>query len=103
MKNFILALAITSSFAAFAQVNVNPNVINFGNMVQVQIHNTTDSNVSCSGSIYMHTMQGGTETGYYFDQIQKGSFSMRSFYLMNTNMNNRINFVNHSIFCNKVP
>lgn len=99
----ILFLALTSSFAALAQVNVNPNVINFGNMVQVQIHNSTDHNVSCSGSVYMHTQLGATETGYYFDQIRKGSFSMRTFQLMNSNMNNRITYASHSIFCNKVP
>jgi hypothetical protein len=102
MKILILALALTTTFGVAAQVNVNPNIIIMGNTVQVQIHNSTEFNVSCSGSVYMHTTKGGTETGYYFDQIQKGSFSMRSFYLMNTTLNNRITFTSHSIFCNKV-
>lgn len=101
MKIFILALAVISSYGAAAQVNVNPTIINFGTSVQVQIHNSTKTDVSCSGSIYMHTQQG-TETGYYFDQVREGSFSMRSFYLMNTTLNNRINYTSHSIFCNKV-
>lgn len=103
MKTILFAIALVTSFSASAQVYVYPNIINFGNSVQVQIHNTTQDNISCSGSVNMHTQQGRMETGYYFDQIYKGSFSMRSFYLMNNTMNDRITFTNHSIFCHKVP
>ena len=101
MKTFILIMASVVSFSASAQVYVYPTIFNFGNSVQVQINNTTQDNLNCSGSVQMHTQQGKMETGYYFDQIRKGSFSMRSFYLMN--MNDRINYASHSIFCHKMP
>lgn len=100
MKAFILASILLSSVAASAQaVLVYPTIFNFGNQAQVQIHNTTQDDIHCSGTVYMHTSAGRTETGFYFDSIMKGSFSMRSFYLMN--FNDRITFTNHSIFCNK--
>jgi hypothetical protein len=103
MKTFLFAIALVSSFAASAQVNVYPQVINFGNSVQVQIHNTTKDNISCSGNITMHTQLGRMENAYYFDQIYKGSFSTRMFYPMTMQMNDRITFANHSIFCRKAP
>lgn len=100
MKAFILAATLLSSVAVSAQaVFVHPTIFNFGNQAQVQIHNTTQDDINCSGTVYMHTNTGRMETGYYFDYIMKGSFSMRSFYLMN--FNERITFTNHSIFCNK--
>ena len=100
MKAFILALTLLSSLAASAQaVFVNPVIFNFGNQAQVQIHNTTQDDIRCSGSVFMHTSTGRMETGYYFETIMKGGFSMRSFYLMN--FNERITFTNHTIYCNK--
>ncbi len=101
MKTFLLAMASVVSFSATAQVYVHPTIFNFGNSVQVQIHNTTQDDISCSGSVQMHTQQNRMETGYYFEQIRKGSFSMRTFYLMN--MNDRVNYASHSIYCRKAP
>ncbi len=100
MKTFLLVAAFVTSFGASAQVYVNPTIFNFGNSVQVQIYNTNDFDISCSGSVNMYTQQNRMESGYYFDQVRKGSMSMRSFYLMN--MNDRVNYTSHSIFCQKV-
>jgi hypothetical protein len=104
MKTFLFLLAFTTSFGASAQVYVNPQIINLGHSVQVQIYNTTETDINCSGSVYMHTRLGRMETGYYFDQVRKGFFSMRTFYLMSTNPSstNQIAFTSHSIYCNKV-
>jgi hypothetical protein len=100
MKAFILASTLLTALTVCAQsVFVHPTIINFGNQAQVQIHNTTQDDINCSGTVYMHTSTGRMETGYYFDYIMKGRLSMRSFYLMN--FNDRISFTNHSIFCNK--
>jgi hypothetical protein len=103
MKTFLIAIAFAASFGATAQVYVYPSLLNFGNSVQVQIHNNTQDNINCSGSVYMHTQSGRMESGYYFDQIYKGSFSTRNFYLMNTTMNDRISYSSHSIYCHKLP
>ena len=81
MKTFILIMAFAASFGASAQVYVNPQIINLGLKVQVQILNTTETDINCSGSVYMHPLLGRMETGYYFDQIF---------------------FTSHSIYCNKV-
>jgi hypothetical protein len=81
MKTFILIVAFAASFGTSAQVYVNPQIINLGLSVQVQIFNTTETDINCSGSVYMHTLLGRMETGYYFDQIY---------------------FTSHSIYCNKV-
>jgi hypothetical protein len=104
MKIFIFIIVLATSFGAVAQVYVNPQIINLGQSAQVQIFNTTDTDINCSGSVYMHTRLGRMETGYYFDQIRKGSFSMRTFYLMytSTGPNDQISFTSHSIYCNKV-
>ena len=100
MKTFLLVAAFVTSFGASAQVYVNPTIFNFGNSIQVQIYNTNDFDISCSGSVNMYTQQNRTESGYYFDQVRKGSVSLRSFYLMN--MGDRVSFTSHSIFCQKV-
>jgi hypothetical protein len=100
MKTFLLVAAFVTSFGASAQVYVNPNIFNFGNSVQIQIYNTNDFDISCSGSVNIFTHQNRMESGYYFEQIRKGSLSIRNFYLMD--MNNRVNFTSHSIFCQKV-
>ena len=102
MKTLITTLALFASFSSLAQsVYVYPTVFNMGNSAQVQIHNTTDSNIDCSGPVYLHTQKGGMEYNFYMDFIRKGSFSMRTFYIRN--FQDRISFVNHSIFCRKAP
>lgn len=103
MKTFLLAMAFATSFAASAQVYVYPTIFNFGNSVQVQIHNTTKEDISCSGTVYMNTQLGRMETGYYFDQIRKGSMSMRTFYPMMMDARDRISYAHHSIYCREVP
>lgn len=97
MKTILLALITATSFSVSAQVYIRPQIINFGNSVQVQVRNTGDKDISCSGNINMHTQSGGMEFAYYFDTIRKGSFSMRHFYARN--FNDRIMFTTDSIFC----
>lgn len=100
MKTLITTLALCISFSAFSQsVYVNPVIFNMGNSAQVQIHNNTDSNIDCSGPVYLHTQKGGMEYNQYFEYIRKGSFSMRTYYLRN--FQDRVSFTTHSIFCRK--
>lgn len=100
MKTFLLALIAVTSFSVSAQTYVRAQVINFGNSVQVQVRNTGDKDISCSGNINMHTQSGGMEFAYYFDTIRKGSFSMRHFYARN--FNDRIMYTTDSIYCREI-
>ena len=100
MKNILLGLGLIISVPSFAQsVMVNPVVLNFGNSIQVQVTNTTDSLINCTGSIMMNTQLGRTETAYYADYIQKGSMSYRMFYL--TNFSDRVTYTSQFITCSK--
>lgn len=99
MKTIILATTLILSLSASAQTYVYPQVFNMGFSAQVQVRNTTQQTISCSGTVYMQTTTGRQETGYYFDRIPAGSFSIRNFYLMN--MNERITYTHHSIFCHQ--
>ena len=100
MKYTLTLALLFSALSASAQVVfVNPQLINFGHSVQVQIQNTTDGNLNCNGMVYMHTDKQRMETGYYFDYIMKNGFSLRMFNLMN--FQERIIFATHSISCMK--
>lgn len=100
MKTLLCTLALVISAPVFAQsVFVNPIIFNFGNMVQVQINNNTDSNINCSGPVQMNSQFGRMETNYFSEYIRKNSFALRSFYLMSPN--DRVTFSNHFINCSK--
>lgn len=100
MKTLITTLALFVSTSVFAQsVYVHPVIFNMGNSAQVQIQNNTDSNIDCSGPVYLHTQKGGMEYNHYFEFIRKGSFSMRTYYLRN--FQDRLSFTTHSIYCRK--
>lgn len=100
MKTLLMIFGLMMTVSVFSQtVYVNPTVFNFGNLVQVQIRNNTQDNISCSGTVIMQTQLGRTETGYYYDNIPRNSFSMKSFYLMS--IGDRISFVNQFIRCSK--
>jgi hypothetical protein len=100
MKTILFVLIAATSFGVSAQTYVRPQVINFGNSVQVQVNNTTDHDISCTGNINMHTQSGRMEFAYYFETIRKGSFSMRHFYARN--FNDRIMYTTDSIFCREL-
>lgn len=99
MKKIILALALTISASAFAEKAsvIFPQVYNYGSSVQVQIWNHTDKYVTCSGSIWMRTEKGVSYSEYLFDSVMPRFSAYRSFYARD--YNDRIQSVNHSIFC----
>lgn len=101
MKKLMMATVMMLSFAAQAQYSVFPRVFNMGSYAQVQINNTNDYAVRCSGPVYLNTIMGPMESHYYFETIRAGGFSMRNFYLRN--FSNRISYAHHSIFCSKIP
>lgn len=100
MKNLLLAFGLVISVPSFAQtVLVTPIIYNFGNSIQLQINNTTTENIYCSGTITMNTMRGQFQTEFYSDYIRAGFFSQRLYYV--NDLNDRVNFTNHFITCNK--
>ena len=99
MRTIFFAFALILSLRATAQVNVYPQIFNLGHSIQLQIQNTTNQNIYCTGPIYLNTQQGHMETSFYSDIIRKGGYSTRFFYLIN--FNDRVSFASHSIFCQK--
>lgn len=101
MKTLIASVVLAASFSASAQmVNVYPRIYNFGNQAQVQVYNSSEFDVNCSGFIYLNTQRGRMESHYYSDYIYRGHSSMRFFYLRDFQDN--ITYSHHSIRCQKV-
>lgn len=96
MNKLILALMVLTS-TSLAQAMVWPRVYNWGNRVEVQIHNRELSPISCSGSIHLILASGERETHFHYSHVRARSFSTRSYYARS--FNDRIRRVNHSIFC----
>ncbi len=92
-----LLLSSLSSFAADKSAPVWPRVFNFGNALQVEVQNTTDKDINCSGSVYAYLSNGQMQSFFFYEFISAGSFVSRyySIYQMNTRITNS----NHSIFC----
>lgn len=100
MRSFALVallLSSLSSIAAEKSVPVWPRVYNYGNSLQVQVHNTTVTDIKCSGSVYAYLSNGRMQSFFFYEFIRAGSFASRyySVYQMNTRITNS----NHSIFC----
>jgi hypothetical protein len=96
MNKFILSLVILFS-TSLAHAMVWPQVYNWGNRVEVQIHNRELRPISCSGSIRLLLESGESETHFHYSHVPGRSFSTRSYYTRS--FNDRIRRVNHSIFC----
>ncbi len=101
MKILILAIGLLASLSGMAQsVAVNPQLMNFGYAVQVQVYNSTKDNIDCSGTITLHTQANRIETNYFHEYVRSGEMSYsQMFYLMDNS--DRINFANHFINCYK--
>jgi uncharacterized protein YsxB (DUF464 family) len=99
MKKIILGLVLALSSSAFAAKNISvyPSVYNFGYSVQVQIWNTTEKTVSCSGFINMFMDNNQQESQYYSEFVTARFNSIRNIYPRQ--MNVRVTSVSHSIYC----
>lgn len=98
MKKLILSMALLVSTSAFAEINnVWPHVINLGNHVQVQIMNHTPRNVICSGWIHLDFMSGRRDSLHFYEMVFARQSRFRTIYPRQ--MNDRIRFASHSIFC----
>lgn len=95
----VLLCAVNSSLAADPgeSLYINPRVWNLGSMAQVDVWNTSDVDVECSGSITMYTRSGRSQHEYYWETIYRGFSRTRSYYLRN--FNDRITTVFHTIQC----
>ena len=66
-------------------VYLSPRVWAIGNSVQIDIWNTTDTDVECSGSVIIFTRSGRTQNEYYWETIYRGFSRNRTFRLWDYN------------------
>lgn len=91
MKYLILGLFVSTSALAIPM----PRVYNWGSRAEVQIWNTDNRRVNCSGPLYITTKSGTSRESVFAFLGPRQNF-YRSFYPRN---NERIERVAHSIFC----
>ena len=100
MKKTLAAVLFIMSFSVFAQTMIYPQVFNTGFGAQVQTHNNTNHDFSCNGWVYLQGQTGMSESHFHSDFVFRNGFSFRTYQLRN--WNDRVLWVNHSIFCNPV-
>lgn len=94
---FVLLMFSSISFASQEKAPVWPTIFNYGTSLLVQVQNTTQETISCSGSVYAYLNDGRMQSFYYFDTIPRGSFGSRYFSVFGQNI--RIVSYNHFINC----
>lgn len=62
-------------------VNLSARIWRLGSSVQVEVWNTTEVDVVCSGSVTMYTRSGRTQTEYYWEVIYQGMSQSRYYRL----------------------
>jgi hypothetical protein len=99
MKNFIFTICFLLSSPIFAKTTsiVFPRVYSLGSRVEIEVWNYTDTNVFCSGPVYMVLESGATQFENYFDFIPARFSSFRSLYVRD--LKNPVRFVHHGIWC----
>jgi hypothetical protein len=78
-------------------VQIRPRIWNFSNQVQVEIWNTTETDIECRGTISIQSERGGYQSEYYWETIYRGMSRSRTFWLRD--FNDRVRFVNEFINC----
>lgn len=78
-------------------VFITPRVWHFSNSVQVDVWNTTETDIECTGSVYIYTQDGRTQYEYYWETIYAGFSRNRTYYLRD--FNDRITHASSSIRC----
>jgi hypothetical protein len=101
MKWFVALLFCISLAHAFDRPGdpayIRPRIWNFSNQVQVEIWNTTDTDIECRGTISIQSERGRYQSEYYWETIYRGMSRTRNFWLRD--FNDRVRFVNEFINC----
>lgn len=99
MKKLMIAATLLITTSAFAQMSrpIYPQVMNFGNSVQVQIYNPNQKMHHCSGFVNINLIPMGTESQYFSEYIRPNSSFTRTIWLRT--MGARVSHAYHSIFC----
>ncbi len=53
-------------------VHLRPQVWRFGSSVQIEVHNHTDTDVTCRGTVHIHTRRGRFQSEYFSENIYRG-------------------------------
>lgn len=62
-------------------VHLFPRIWRMSNAVQVDVWNTSEVDVDCSGNIIIFTRSGRTQTEYYWETIYRGMSRNRYYHL----------------------
>jgi hypothetical protein len=95
MKKMICLLALLISTSALAQ-DLRISLLNWGNIVDLQIHNSTPRNFSCSGPVFLQTRYG-TETQFVNEFVWSRMTTFRTIYPIR--YTDRIFSAHHQIRC----
>lgn len=96
---FIIALALFSTTAAFAQgySPVYPRLYNWGSTVEVEARNHNRIGVNCSGSVRLELRSGERVNTYVSMFVPANGWRTHRIYLRDPQ--DRVVFASHSIWC----
>ncbi len=100
MKKMIVVIGLMISAPGFTKPEsvIFPQLYNFRYSVQVNVWNTSDQYVGCSGFIWMSTQNGFRDSAYYFDYVPGHFNTFKNIYVRRGD--DRIVSFSHSIMCN---
>ena len=97
MKTCLMLLALSLSALCYGQSVVTVRLTNMGNMVNLEIRNSNNFDISCQGMVYLHIAHGLTDSQYYSSRILGGLIGVRTLWLHH--QNDWVSYSNHSIYC----
>lgn len=93
MKKILVLLGLVAAFTAFSVakadeasenaefVTLFPNAFITGSTIQVSVYNHTDLNLSCDGSLFVFTRNGGTSVWVNMPFVQPRSTSFTTAFI----------------------
>ncbi len=95
MKFFFLTVLVSGIVSA--QSVATPRITKIRNAVTVEIVNQNDFNITCTGMIYLHTVQGFTDMSYYYQRILNATTGEKTISLHR--LNDNVQNTSHTISC----
>lgn len=102
MKSYVFLSLLMASFFSFSQIITNiPVRINvFGNFMDVEAYNNTNTDLNCQGWITLFNAQNSQYGQFFYNQfIWSRSSASRSYYLGPYANGNWVRVVNNTIQC----
>lgn len=93
----LVAITLLLHMGSALAESVIPRIWHFNNSVQVDVWNTTDADIDCSGSVRIQAQSGRTQYESYWETIYRGMSRTRTYRLHD--FNDRVVSASHSIYC----